>query len=127
MTQINVNIDNNAIPKTISGITIGIYNISFIIFLPLKSNFLRPIADIVPITVEIIVLVTDTIKVFLNASKRSIFINNSLYHLKVNPLNIIFNLEVLNEKKTKTNIGKYKNNKTKKIYIFLIFFILHTS
>ena len=83
----NVYTLNREIPKTISGITIGIYIRLLIKFFPLKSYLFKPTADIVPRIVDITVLVTAIIIVFLKASIKVAFDSNSLYHLKVNPKN----------------------------------------
>ena len=60
--------DNNAIPKTISGITIGIYKSSFKTPRPKNRYFFKAIAETVPTTVETKVEITATKSVFPRAS-----------------------------------------------------------
>ena len=105
LSFIKVYIDNKLIPKTISGITTGIYNKLLINPLPLKSYLYNPIAARVPITVDTTVLVTATIKVFFRAASKVVLVNKILYHFNVKPSNIIFNLESLKEKATRASIG----------------------
>jgi hypothetical protein len=83
----------------------------------------------VPITVEINVAMTATINVLVTASFTWISWNNSRYHLKLNPSNIVSDLDELNEKKTRDIIGAYENNNTIPIIMeeTLNFFILNQS
>ena len=107
--------------------TIGIYTNPFISFFNGKLNLYKPIADIVPMIVDTIVEVKAIIKVFINASNKSVLENNSLYHLKVKPVNIIFISDLLNEYSTSTIIGAYRNINVRTIIKFLInlFFFIY--
>ena len=94
-----------------------------IVFFKPFFNFLIPTAANVPIIVAKIDAVIDITTVLNNAFKICVSLNNSIYHLKVNPVNDDLLLDSLNEKNISINIGKYKNKKISKLYIFDTLFI----
>ena len=69
-------------------------------------DFERPIAVMVPSTVEITVarmaMVTDTYTALLT----SVLCSSSVYHLMENPINLVRDLEELKEKIMVTRIGR---------------------
>ena len=127
----------SAIPRTISGITTGIYKSPSIAALPLNLNLYIPTEASVPMIVASIMLVIAIIIVFPNDCK-SVWLSNSLtYQSNEKPFQLRYGLDLvaLNELATMYIMGANKNkyiNEQKIIlniffnFLLVLFFICYT-
>jgi hypothetical protein len=103
-------------PVTISGLMTGKLFTVNIKFLTLGLILNIPIALNVPISVEISVEIIAIEKVVINAATNRSLSRIFAYHLNVKLDQAYWFFELLKEYVTRTDIGKYKNNKTSVIY-----------